>query len=325
MNDGRRLLFLFIVCTMGCGRIGYDDLQARDIGTEASAGSDAGDAGFGEDLAAGAGGTSGTAGAGAAGGAGAIGGAATAGSSGAGATGGTATAGSSGAGAIGGTATAGSGGQSGGAGAGLAVDAAAPAPDGDTTPPFDPTGATVAYSFVVFSAVAGTPGLGTDYMDNCPTGEAVIGFHGSEARSPTMPWLQAIQTQCGRLTIGPAPGYAVTTSTGMLHPAHGLTSGNDWSALCPANQVVVGFEGRQSDWIAQLTFRCAPLTVTISPTGPTLTVGGITKTEAAGSEAGSPFDPIDCAPGQIAPAVRLTTDNYPRSFRLVCGQPIVVR
>jgi hypothetical protein len=169
------------------------------------------------------------------------------------------------------------------------------------------------------TAVAGSPASGTPYVDPCPPGEVVIGYLGTTSRSPVMPWLQAIQTRCGRVTVGPAPAYTTATAAGTVLPARGLQSGDAWAAPCPANQVVVGFEGRSSDWVAQLTFHCAPLQVTATGSGYSVTVGSVAKAGPAGSNAGSPFAPIACPAGHIATGTSVRTDTYPRAFSLLCA------
>ena len=301
-----RSLFPLLLAALACGRIGYDDVVLG--GQDALGGVGQGGASGG---AAGQGGVSGTAGQG---GSGAV---------------GPPSDGSAPDGPLpgAGAPSDASGSQGGAAGSSVPpTDAQAPPPDvADTSNPSgDPAGSPVSVNNLFPTAEAGSVTSGTEYLDTCPPGQAIIGYHGTESRSPSMPWLQGIQTQCGQLQVGPAPGYAITTSIGMLFPIRGIGSGNAWMALCPPDQVVVGFEGRTSDWVAQLAFRCAPLSVTSGPGGYAVTVGGpITTTVSAGSNAGTAFSPIDCPAGRIAGATSLRTDNYPRTFALQCGVPVL--
>ena len=160
---------------------------------------------------------------------------------------------------------------------------------------------------------------GVAYMDLCPAGQVVIGYHGFQANSPTMPWMRSVQTQCGILSLGAGPAHAVTTATGALLPVRGLASGTAWTRLCPSNQVVVGVTGRSSGYVDQLALRCGPLLVSGPAGNLTVSIGSITTTPPTDSNSGSPFSPIDCPGGHIAVGSNITADNYPRSFGLFCA------
>jgi hypothetical protein len=175
------------------------------------------------------------------------------------------------------------------------------------------------------STRVGGTSSGTPYLDLCPQGQVVIGYRGIQAHSPTMPWLESVQTQCGTLAIGPAPVYAITVSTGTLLPMRGGTVGDSWSRMCPSNAVVVGFGGRSSGYVDQLSFRCAPLMITGGPGSYTVSIGSITTTQPTDSNSGFAFTPIDCPSGQIAIGSNITADNFPRSLGLICATPMVSR
>jgi hypothetical protein len=201
-----------------------------------------------------------------------------------------------------------------------------PPPPIDAPPPADvaanPASA-ITLDGQVESARVGSTGAGMPYRDLCPPGEVVIGYQGTQGRSPTMPWLQAIQAQCGSLAVGPGPGYAITTAPGTWLPLRGMSGGVSWSRPCPSSQVVVGFEGRSSGYVDQLALRCAPLTITGGPGSHVVSRGLITTTAPTDSNSGSPFAPIDCPAGQIAVGSNVTADNYPRSFGLFCATPSI--
>jgi hypothetical protein len=202
----------------------------------------------------------------------------------------------------------------------------APSPSQDAAPDLTPdaggaSGITLAgqaASVRVGSTTAGTP-----FMDLCPQGQVVIGYQGTQAHSPAMPWLQSVQTRCGTLAIGPGPTYAITTSTGALLPLRGGASGDSWSRMCPSNQVVVGFGGRSSGYVDQLSFHCVSLVITGGPGSYTVSFASITALPPTDSNSGFAFTPIDCPVGQIAAGSNITADNYPRSFGLFCVTPMV--
>jgi hypothetical protein len=196
------------------------------------------------------------------------------------------------------------------------ADATPPPVTSDAAP-----GSTITLGGQAESARVGSTTAGTPYRDLCPPGEVVIGYQGTQARSPTMPWLQSVQTLCGSLTVGPGPGFAITTAPGTSLPLRGMSGGVSWSRPCPSNQVVVGFEGRSSGYVDQLAFHCAPLVITGGPGSYAVSRGPITITAPTDSNSGAPFAPIDCPAGQIAVGSNITADNFPRSFGLFCATP----
>ena len=74
------------------------------------------------------------------------------------------------------------------------------------------------------------------------------------------------------LNLGPtqwrgSPPYRVTvTPSGPPHPPSiGPVRGTPFSAMCKADQVVVGFFGREGFSLDQVGFRCAPLSIDMGP------------------------------------------------------------
>jgi len=173
------------------------------------------------------------------------------------------------------------------------------------------------------TAQAGSTTFGTAYQDMCPTGEVVIGYLGTTSRNPAIPWLQSIQTQCGRMSVA-GPPYAVTISSGTLLPERGSNGGVAWSSLCPTDQVVVGFEGYDGSYVYQLVIHCAPLAIVADSAGYRIVVGLVTRLAPVGVPSGSQFAAIECLPGQIAMGSNIQADTWPRAFGLFCGTPSLV-
>ncbi len=169
----------------------------------------------------------------------------------------------------------------------------------------------------------GTTIFGAAYADECPSGEVVIGYVGTTSRNPAIPWLQSIQTQCGRLLVSGAP-YTITTSLGSLLPERGSNGGVAWSSLCPAGQVIVGFQGYEGGYVYQLAFRCAAMAVVGDATSYGIALGAITTLPPAGPASGTEFGPIECPGGQIAVGSNIQADTWPRAFGLFCGAPSFV-
>jgi hypothetical protein len=148
----------------------------------------------------------------------------------------------------------------------------------------------------------------------------VIGYDGWWGRGAQQ-WLQSVQTLCGHATIEwTGSEYQISVTQGTTLPLRGQPTGSTWQRHCPADQVIVGFDGRSSGYVDQLSFRCAPLA---SADGTTVTVGPITTLPPAGGDNGSVFPTTDCPSGQVAKGSHFRADNFPRAFSMVCGVPTV--
>ena len=96
------------------------------------------------------------------------------------------------------------------------------------------------------------------------------------------------------------------------------------AALCPANQVVVGFQGRSGAVNDALLFQCASLTVGPAPNynlmfGATVTTGII-----GGQTGGSPFAAVECPSGQVAVSQCLDAGDAIDVFGLACAAVTIV-
>jgi hypothetical protein len=200
-----------------------------------------------------------------------------------------------------------------------AVDEDAGAPN-DATAPAAPA---IALSAGTTTAAYGGTG-GSPYTDTCPGDEAVIGFQGY-LYIPEVglgPFVGVIQAMCGALGVAGPPYHLTTTPTAAL-PERGLSYDSAWSAMCPADQVVVGFVGRSGIALDQVAFTCAPFDVALAGTSGSLTEGPTTTTAANGGTGGSPFTD-GCPAGQIARGTALRSGQWVDALALVCGVPAVV-
>jgi hypothetical protein len=221
--------------------------------------------------------------------------------------------GASGSGAGGGAS--GAGGTSAGAGgaSGGKVDA------GVDSGPICPAGVSV-------SGQNATPGHGardiTDvlYTDTCPQGQVTIGYTGYvDTRAPAS--VGRIQTLCGTLSVTSTGSCQVTATPQAPLPMRGTVGTLMFDETCPANQVVVGFQGRSSVVLDQVGFLCAPLTISRAGTRYTLAIGSTTATPRAGGTGGTAFvEP--CPDGQIARGTNVTIyGGFVGAFGLICGTP----
>jgi hypothetical protein len=120
-----------------------------------------------------------------------------------------------------------------------------------------------------FTQLQGVPGDNPVRDDRCPTGQVLTGFRGTVGLFGGMgtPLLTSLAGQCGSLKVDGTAGdpFPVTVSPERRAATRGMPQGQAFTALCPANQMVVGFEGRAGSFIDQFVVVCAPLTVASAP------------------------------------------------------------
>jgi hypothetical protein len=150
----------------------------------------------------------------------------------------------------------------------------------------------------------------------------VIGYRGAIDTSRNS--VGSIKTICGQLVLGNSNGYRIATATGTTLTERGSSSGSQWSRMCAANQIVVGFSGRSGFVLEQIAFECAPLDVTTSQGSYVLSIGSTTTLSPAGGNGGSPFAATACAAGQIARGSIVTENRNIESFGLVCTTPVLM-
>jgi hypothetical protein len=154
--------------------------------------------------------------------------------------------------------------------------------------------------------------------DVCPDGQALSGFEGS-LYANTQGQIRGV---CSIVHL--ASDLIVTTSPGDTLPLRGLNSDMPWTRTCSDNQVIVGFEGRAGDWVDQLVFHCAPLSVSGQPGAYAVTIGTVTLTQPIGGAGGNAFPATTCMDGQIATVARIRSGTVIDAFGLGCSTPVVV-
>ena len=132
--------------------------------------------------------------------------------------------------------------------------------------------------------------------------------------------LRSIGGVCGTLSVGAASPFAVTTGNGMALAEREAPNAMVETAMCPANQVIVGFSGKSSVYMEALSFRCAPLTIAGSAPNFTLQIGNATDSGMVGDEnTGTAFAAINCAAGQVAVSQVLNAAAAVDNFGLRCA------
>jgi cysteine-rich repeat protein len=166
------------------------------------------------------------------------------------------------------------------------------------------------------TAQRGNTAGGTPYADACPTGQVMVGIDGTAGA-----WFTQIQAVCGALSI--SASLEVTVGAGATLPLRGNIVGSPLTSRCPANQMVVGFAGRAGGLMDQIALRCAPLLVTETESGYSVTRGVVTALTPAGGTGGAAFPDTDCGTGQIASGANIRAGDSVDAFGLLCGQPSV--
>jgi hypothetical protein len=174
-----------------------------------------------------------------------------------------------------------------------------------------------------FTQVQGQPADNPVRDDRCPSGQVLTGFRGTVGLYMGMgtPLLTSLTGQCGSLKVDATAGepFPVTVSSEGALPTRGMAQGKAFTALCPSNQMVVGFEGRAGSFIDQFVVVCAPLTVAGAPS---LSVarGTSTKLPAVGGTGGEVFQ-TSCPAGRIAIGHRGEAVTVVDTLALACSAP----
>jgi hypothetical protein len=159
--------------------------------------------------------------------------------------------------------------------------------------------------------------------DRCPSGQVLTGFRGTVGLYMGMgtPLLTSLTGECGSLKVDVTAGepFPVTVSSEGTLPTRGMPQGKAFTALCPSNQMVVGFEGRAGSFIDQFVVVCAPLTVAGSPSL-SVTRGTSTKLPAVGGTGGEVFQ-TSCPAGRIAIGHRGEAVTVVDTLALACSAP----
>jgi hypothetical protein len=224
------------------------------------------------------------------------------------------------AGAAGGGASGGGAGGGGTAGGGAAAGGAA----GSGGMPNQPEPSAITVSATKNATAKHSPsGGGSAYLDDCPANQVLIGFRGTIDGGIAS--LRSVAGICGTLSVGASSPFAVTTAQAGTLPAREAAGNTVENAMCPANQVIVGFSGRTATYIEALSFRCAPLTITGSAPNYELEIGSATNTSPIGGEnAGTTFNAINCAAGQVAVSQVPNAGSAIDNFGLRCSEVSLV-
>jgi hypothetical protein len=188
----------------------------------------------------------------------------------------------------------------------------------------EPKSITIGSTFTATAKHAPSEG-GGHYQDDCPNNQVLIGFRSTIDDAHMDAGLRSLGGVCGTLDVGSSPAYDVTTERGGELPERESPNFEVETALCPADQVVVGFRGKSDLYMEALSFRCAPISITGNAPDFVLEIGNATDTDMIGDEtSGTDFAAINCADGQVAVSQVMNAGAAIDNFGLRCADLILV-
>jgi hypothetical protein len=177
------------------------------------------------------------------------------------------------------------------------------------------------------------PGMGDPHADPCTTpDEVLIGFDGTMDVGFNVCgrmgdcWLQSVTGHCGKLALVGSGPFTVAITAAENLPVRGGPGNRPLApAICPQNQMIVGFTGRSSAYIDRLSFYCAPINVVgDSSNGYTASVGSTTLVGPLGGNGGTAFGDVFCNQGEVAVGTNLHAGAWIDGFGLDCGAVTLV-
>jgi len=188
-----------------------------------------------------------------------------------------------------------------------------------------PTGVTVAQTTTASGQQLTLTMSGTTFTQKCAANEVIIGYKGTmEQPDAATNWLRSFQAVCATLSVTGTNTYTVNTTQAETLAAHGMPQSMAVSAMCGANQIIVGFGTRTGGAVDQFTFVCAPLVIGGTSPNFTLTVGAQTTLPAMGGPGGSPNPAIFCPAGLVGVGDEGREGAAIEAFGLLCAKPTLV-
>jgi hypothetical protein len=158
------------------------------------------------------------------------------------------------------------------------------------------------------------------HTELCPGDQVLGGYTGTVGNPNSGPLVvSGLDAECRAIVVGPGQPPAVTLVAGAKLAPVGTQGTTPFTALCPANQAVVAFEGRNGQFLDQLVIKCAPLSITAQAT---VSIGPLTNLPAQGGNGGTAFRDA-CGTGQIARGHSISTSTAIDGFGLICGPPML--
>jgi hypothetical protein len=165
---------------------------------------------------------------------------------------------------------------------------------------------------------------GVKYRDSCAEPDQVlIGLAGTVIDRAADPLgIGSLSGLCGRLTLAPSGAmFRILVEGATALPTRGKMLEGPWTSTCPANEVVVGIDGRAGGWIDEIVVVCAPLLVATDGSR-MVTQGPMTALPPQGGhpEGGSPFSDR-CGAGRAVYGVLIGAGDWIDGLNLLCAAP----
>jgi hypothetical protein len=163
---------------------------------------------------------------------------------------------------------------------------------------------------------------GTEYTDLCPSPQVLIGVQGTTADPADV--VRSVQGVCGATSVveSAATGkYEVKITQTSLLTERGLAHSLVQLALCPPDQLLIGFNGHAGSYIDALEFRCASLAIVGSSPAFELVVRAEEDTPALGGPGGSGLSYAECSNERIAIGQSTRMTEAITAFGLLCVTP----
>jgi hypothetical protein len=161
---------------------------------------------------------------------------------------------------------------------------------------------------------------GTQFLDTCPKGQVVIGFHGLLRDFTTALVHGQMQAICGSLSLKSVKNQCVLEiKPADTLPLRGLNGDIEWTRTCPDHEIVVGFGAKTGMDIDQLTFYCAPLFIHREGESYLFDKGSINALPLVGGPGGGTVvGLISCPDDTVARGTNIHSDILVTGFGLAC-------
>jgi hypothetical protein len=169
---------------------------------------------------------------------------------------------------------------------------------------------------------------GFAHMDLCPDDQALIGYLGAlqdiGTRTQPLHAVGSLQGLCGALELGSDGALRVASSAAL--PVRGDADAprqlNEFEQRCPADQVVVGVEGRAGLALDRVAFVCAGMRAASGDGGTAFARENAAELSAAGGDGGSAFS-ARCPPGSLARGHHVRAGRWIDAIAPVCAAPLL--
>jgi len=163
---------------------------------------------------------------------------------------------------------------------------------------------------------------GTYHSRLCPSGQVAVGFDVYESRNTTPYVVSGLVAICGSISIAQAT-CAVTIPSSTSFPRDGSVGDTGpTSRRCPANTMLVGVRGHAGQFMDEIAFGCAPLTLSLVGASYVATVGAVSWLTADGGTGGAAFS-SPCPAGQVSPGSAIDAGTVLNGFSVFCATPIL--